>query len=61
VQGNPFYPSRKGKPRMTQTCCETEAYTCGSAEARKFNSKQRVPGPYTKAWGYPEARTRANT
>jgi len=35
---------------MTQTCCETEAYTCGSAEARKFNSKQRVPGPYTKAW-----------
>jgi len=46
---------------MTQTCCETEAYTCGSAEARKFNSKQRVPGPYTKAWGYPEARTRANT
>jgi len=61
VQGNAFYPSRKGKPCMTQTCCETEAYTCGSAEARKFNFEAACPCPYTKAWGCPEARTRANT
>jgi len=63
VQGNPFYPEvlAEGQALHDANVLRDGSLYLWKCGGKEVQVEAACPGPYTKAWGYPETRTRANT